>query len=147
MISDGIKIDELKLTPVNVIDDDTKIEALDPFNAIINGVRTRVYPGTGIEVAIGQLGEKVYYVGDSVGLGDVEKVDLVDTAGNWISTPLAELFTSTVWTRLSEAARERILTALRWSDFANTVTSEVRKVLPADVATACLSPMKGACHE
>lgn len=91
------------------------LTVIDGKHALIDGVRTRVFPGTGRRVEFSELMGNVDAVGSSVGLsGDPVDwtVTLVDSLGNWTEASPSVLIPSPIWPRLPERERQRILVAM-----------------------------------
>lgn len=88
------------------------MKVLDGFYALVDGVKTRVFPGTGSEVAISDLGDGVRWVGDNLSLGDDERITLTDARGNWCDMPPDVLLCHPIWHRLDDYSRQRITTGL-----------------------------------
>lgn len=83
-------------------------QVLDGFYALVDGVKTRVLPGTGREVGISGLDNGVRWIGDNLSLSDNELITLADEQGNWCDVPPDILLCHSVWDRLDDYSRQRI---------------------------------------
>lgn len=75
--------------------------------ALESGRRVHVYPGSGHLVGLSELGPEVMCVGSNCGLAaseEEERIDIVDSAGNYASAHASELLVSDVLRRLDPTA-------------------------------------------
>jgi hypothetical protein len=101
------------LGPVTVLHDGAQVRVLDGRTAVINGVKTRVFPGTGKEVPLELLGRLPSLVSDNIGLSDgPSRCTLTDLAGNWACCFTADLLKSPIWASLSAQDQNRIVQSL-----------------------------------
>jgi len=101
------------LGPVRVLDDGAVVRVLDGRTAIVNGVKTRVFPGTGEEVKLELLGRLPSLVSDNIGLSDgPSRCTLTDLNGNWACCFTTDLLKSPIWASLSAQDQNRIVQSL-----------------------------------
>ena len=100
----------------NIMNDNQVGEIIDAFHIMSDGKKVRVFPGTGSEVDPAALGSDVRWVGDSIGFGEAEFVDLVDQLGNWASIPADLVRTHEVWVRINAYGQKRITDGLNLLD-------------------------------
>jgi len=101
------------LGPVAILDDGAVVQILDGRTALIDGVKTRVFPGTGKEVLLELLGRLPSLVSDDIGLSDgPSRCTLADLNGNWASCFTADLLKSPIWASLSAQDQNRIVQSL-----------------------------------
>jgi hypothetical protein len=101
------------LGPVTILDDGAVVQILDGRTALIDGVKTRVFPGTGNEVPLALLGRLPSLVSDDIGLSDgPSRCTLTDLNGNWASCFTTDLIKSPIWASLSAQDQNRIVQSL-----------------------------------
>ena len=101
------------LGPVAIFDHGAVVQVLDGRTALIDGVKTRVYPGTGNEVRLELLGRLPSLVSDDIGLSDgPSRCTLADLNGNWAKCLTADLLKSPIWASLSAQDQNRIVQSL-----------------------------------
>ena len=96
----------------NIMNDNQVGEIIDAFHNMLDGKKVRVFPGTGCEVDPMALGSDVRWVGDNIGYGEAEFVDLVDQLGNWVSIPARTVMSHDVWSRINAHGQKRITDGL-----------------------------------
>ena len=96
----------------NVLRDNQVCELIDAFHIMLDGKKVRVFPGSGFEVDPLALGSDVRWVGDSIGFGEAEFIDLVDQMGNWASIPARTVMAHEVWSHINAYGQKRITDGL-----------------------------------
>lgn len=85
---------------------------VDAHYAILRGVKTRVYPGTGCGRHLADLSGPLTMVGNSIGLDDAPEVTVTNASGDWAISSVHEVLPRKIWARLCPASRARISNAL-----------------------------------
>lgn len=85
---------------------------IDAHYAVLHGVRTRVYPGTGRGRHIADLTGQLTLVGNSIGLDAAPEVTVTNASGDWAVASVHEILPRKMWARLCPASRVRISNAL-----------------------------------
>jgi hypothetical protein len=94
-------------------------QIIDSFHALIDGVKTRVFPSTGRKVILDKLGDSVRWMGGNLAIGEDELITLADSDGAWSCVPWKELRTHPVWYRLDSYSTKRINDGLNASNMLN----------------------------
>jgi len=85
---------------------------IDAHYAVLQGVRTRVYPGTGRGRHLADLTGQLTLVGNSIGLDDAPEVTVTNGSGDWAIASVHEILPRKVWARLCPTSQARISKAL-----------------------------------
>lgn len=85
---------------------------IDAHYAVLQGVKTRVYPGTGRGRHLADLSGSLTLVGNTIGLDDAPEVTVTNEAGDWAIASVHEILPRNVWVRLCPTSQARISKAL-----------------------------------
>ena len=100
--------------PVQILEHCASVRILDGRFAVVNGIKRRVYPGTGRELPLSELAGALCWAGDSIGCDDEHaSVTVTDITGNWCMATIPDILSQSNWERLDALSRQRIDTSLK----------------------------------